>query len=795
MGILIDQLFYSDQEISEEKYNCFFFDMGENIHFHYRDLRIELSVAEFHEMMDSIERYKGDVMQEIAAGYQDGVLPNTNEHHTVKTFWNKERLQHPIKYNAQRISIEENTDGFHIHFRHYKLLLDRRSFLHFAEGMAQAWFKLKNKAEPDPFGLLQINDLFPKLLVKTTTEASEELKIAVQKKYWSKTRQVLEGLGYMRGASTTDSQVFRKEDKTVIAYLQSQSETQDNSAPQDFPSTPRQTLLDLYSFIARIATQLDSTALNYFKLQMLSLFKQAQKQKIPAFSLDDIGVNSADNRPRIHFDPFNPNSVDGEQEYQRLLDLFSQHHLFMSKPEKQAYNANYIEFVNQRFQQFIQENLASLPYVQKVYLFGSATWEKAGAYAAPFVHYDWVKMGSDFDILIEIDETQLQELPEDWDKKFFYSKASCDYYHLGDLGNSQSLPIVNDFPDVTFYQHLIEAYLFFPSKGERAVKDEFVQNYKGQVLYEKEPLEERLNNSYGLKIEKLEKFAVASHNQVFKVQALEQDGLTKSYVYKIYNHATSLQAGLVKYEIALLNRLQTTGLELAYPIPQLNGEYIHTQDANEAVLFQYVSGDFSQQITIEQAKMAAKLLARFHQQADGLDLELTEKFSQVYIYELWINNALKYITQGKALIYSREELMALKRKLSGLGAKESILHGDVAPKNFKFRDSHCVLFDFEQCCQGLRIFDLIDAMIEFSLQNNRCEESIAHVFYQTYCEQYPITEQHLELFNEALGIVIMAKIIRLYRTHFKFNYPLKEDLIRGIKEIDSILAVKRLDKQ
>jgi len=37
--------------------------------------------------------------------------------------------------------------------------------------------------------------------------------------------------------------------------------------------------------------------------------------------------------------------------------------------------------------------------VNKVYLFGSPLWEKAGSYQAPFVHYDWVKMASEVVIL------------------------------------------------------------------------------------------------------------------------------------------------------------------------------------------------------------------------------------------------------------------------------------------------------------------------------------------------------------------------------------------------------------
>ena len=117
MGITT-YLFHKSNGLEKQKFNMFFLDMGENIHFHYRDLRIELSVGEFRELAELFAEYGREVLQEIEAGYLDGVLANTNEAGTLKTFWNGERnLGCPVKYHEQHLAVEETKDGYHLHIR------------------------------------------------------------------------------------------------------------------------------------------------------------------------------------------------------------------------------------------------------------------------------------------------------------------------------------------------------------------------------------------------------------------------------------------------------------------------------------------------------------------------------------------------------------------------------------------------------------------------------------------------------------------------------------------------------
>jgi len=152
---------------------------------------------------------------------------------------------------------------------------------------------------------------------------------------------------------------------------------------------------------------------------------------------------------------------------------------------------------------------------------------------------------------------------------------------------------------------------------------------------------------------------------------------------------------------------------------------------------------------------------------------------------------MKFIQQGQMSVYTHDELSELKQELLQLKDIESYLHGDVAAKNFKFTASSCYLIDFEQLGYGLRIFDLIDGMIEFSMQKNHCSKDIASAFFDAYIEEYALSKAQMEHFNASLKILIMAKITRLYRSHLVFNYDLNKELIKGLKNSYQTLAVKK----
>ena len=126
MGVIKKTLFRG-QLLGKPRHRHLFLDMEENIHIHYRDLRVELSRDEFEDFVETFSKQStelGGIIQE--KNYQDGKLANTNQEDV--RIWTESRLKHDIKYHPQRFSLEECGDGYHFHYRNLKILIDKEEF-------------------------------------------------------------------------------------------------------------------------------------------------------------------------------------------------------------------------------------------------------------------------------------------------------------------------------------------------------------------------------------------------------------------------------------------------------------------------------------------------------------------------------------------------------------------------------------------------------------------------------------------------------------------------------------------
>ena len=460
MGIMTYQ-FHRSNDLSPQKFEVMFLDMGENIHIHYRDLRIELSVDEFLEFNTLFTRYRAGVLKEIESGYKDGVLPNTNETETIKTFWDRGKLQHKSSYDNNRIGIEETTDGYHIHLRNYKLLLDRNSFTQLGKAFAKSLHLLEDShLHRDPLQLLQLNDLQPRLCSRYSSNNGEEVLIEVQDKFRQKSGQVLSALGYRLTTRQNSKLVYQKDHSTVVLTKQD-----DNISP---PVTDKKFIgsdvICLPIFLENYGKSLGRHDLNTLKMRIIYLFKLAEQGKIAPFTLQNIYINRHSLTPAV--DIFGRiSSLDPRKEYERFNQLLVANQLFFIKPVKTPFTETYRESLFEKFITHVSKFIAPHKCVSKIYLAGSVMQGNSGQYQVPFVHFEWCKLASDFDILIEIDPDHEDDIPEEWDFKFPWPKHSAQYYHLGDIGNGMDSQYAKQYPGIVFYEHMVESYPFFPFKS------------------------------------------------------------------------------------------------------------------------------------------------------------------------------------------------------------------------------------------------------------------------------------------------------------------------------------------
>ncbi len=126
MGVIKKTLFRGNI-LGKPRHRNMFLDMEENIHIHYRDLRIELSRGEFEDIVATFSKQSQELLAVIEEKkYQDGNLPNANQDDV--RVWTESRLKHDVKYHPQRFSLEDCGDGYHFHYRNYKLLIDSADF-------------------------------------------------------------------------------------------------------------------------------------------------------------------------------------------------------------------------------------------------------------------------------------------------------------------------------------------------------------------------------------------------------------------------------------------------------------------------------------------------------------------------------------------------------------------------------------------------------------------------------------------------------------------------------------------
>ncbi|NTV94949.1 MAG: phosphotransferase [Thiobacillus sp.] len=767
MGV-ITYLFHRSEEITPQRFNVFFLDVGENIHIHYRDLRIELSTGEFEEIAAGFAKYAPSVLAMIRdEGYQDGVLPNTNASDTLRTFWDKGKLAHPVKYNECRLSIEENVDGFHIHFRNYKLLLDRTSFEEFARGMTTAMLQIDHKPALDPARLLELNDLAPTLLSRENDADGEAIALAVDKAFLGKADQALTGVGFVRQGSKKDG-LYSKGKQRV--RLQATTGKTDAGINKQLPAQ-----IGLPEFIDNHAALLTPEQLNELKLKLLFLFKRAEAGHIPPFRIEDIVVNMATNTPVV--DLFRaPANVKAAAEYSRLSTLLTGKKLFFVKPAKVYFSQEQRAALKARLIDYIRDEIAVHPCVNRIYLLGSSTKDRSGVYKVPFVHFDWVKLASDFDLLIELEPDYEDAIPATWEKKFNWANNSSVYSHLGDLGRGMESEYAQRYPGVRFFEFMLETYLFHPSKGNRAVKDDYLRRIAAQTVFERPGIIDWFEQNYPYRIDNIRRFKAASYNKVYDITSEAGHFALKLY---LTHNCQDKDGQQLAYEMALSEGLAEFDLNIPAPVRNREGAYISAYQDNKAALFQFVSGKYLHEPGTQESYIAGQLLARIHLYGRQVEIPAAiapPRIADTLLY--WLNAYKDYV--GRKLLPEAPLLEMRIADVNRAALGIAHCHGDVSPRNYLFRDGQCWLIDFQNSGLGSALLDLSDGMIEFAARGKGFNPDALAAFLAGYQSIQPLGEDEMAELLGLLQAQALTKQARLARGH-DYGNEWKGDLIASLQ--------------
>ncbi|HDQ41721.1 MAG TPA: hypothetical protein ENN39_11940 [Desulfonatronum sp.] len=782
MGV-IKRLLFSGDLLNTPQHRNMFLDMEENIHIHFRDLRLELSCGEFEDIVAVFAQQSRELLALIREkGYQDGMLPNANQEDA--RIWTQSRLKHDVKYNPRKFSLEDCGDGYHLHYRNYKILIDPEEF----RALVRA-FKGIDLDTPYASAYHEVEDLLRANEIDFTLSAGnqpgEVLAISVAKHHLAKVRDIFGYIGFAK--EIRDQKVHYIGPRlTVVVTADAQSTARDYKRIKGLSRTER-----LADFLSRNSAVIDPEELNLIKCQVLDLHSALVSGKSLHVEIDPRFWLYARAGRQVVF-PYKVTPHGGKQAAAILYKAWSTFlaglALTFVKPAKDPFALAEQQALRQKVDDFLAREIASCIAVDRIHLMGSAKRGDMGRYQIPFVHGRLAKLGSDVDILVEINPAHEQDLPGHWHLFSAQSSRGCPVYHMGQI------PLADDwsewqarYPHIQFTEHLVDAYVFLPSRGNHQDRDAFLKKFGAQCVYDRSrdgityrgEDEQRIagiiTEQYGFSDVIVEKMIVSTENALYRIFADNQCLILK--LFKVSGNYNRSRVGEhAAYEKKLVSQLRQRGIPTAGVLASQDEHVV--VNGFPALLFERIPGT-AQQRPEYPLETIGPALARIHgvQMEHPLTLEATFTFDDICM--IWLPQFsiyLKNTLPGREIAEAFKALIPLVNRYNPGEYRARMYanspcvhnHGDVTPKNLIISEQGQVFFfDFNNAYFGPRMADIIDGAFEFSLAEkyiHLADFSRFDGFLAAYDAQSPLTpaeREDLEKWIQLMGCIKFTKEIRV----------------------------------
>lgn len=777
MGV-IKKILYRNNILGKTRHNHLFLDMEENIHIHYRDLRIELSRAEFEDVVSTFRKQSDELLAIIRdKGYQDGVLANSNQDDV--RIWTESLLKNDIKYHPQRFSLEECSDGYHFHYRNCKLLIDPAEFKQIAQ-----LFKTLDVDGPyassyqEVLALLEDNDV--DFLLAAGNVSGETLVIAVAKYHMPKIKSVFDFIGFAQEIQGAEQHYCGSRLKVVVKV-----DGQHTALDYRHMRESRE-VCQLADYFSRNGGIPNPNDLNRISCQVIDLYYALKSGKSIEVETDPQTWLYSPVSKKIIF-PYKASGSVGKDEAETLYRAWSRflksyqpgYQLGYVKPTKEPFAPDQQKLLQQQVMETLRKEVFAFPAVEKVYMMGSAVRGDMGRYQAPCVYGNLVKLGSDVDILIEIHPEREEEIPKSW-RLYMISAPNnhCAVYHMGQIslvggaGKWQQ-----QYPHIEFIHHMIDAYIFFPSRGFIGEKDAFLRQFDAQVVYDRSRdgtvncsedevrIASRISQLYPFQNVVVEKMEFPTQNGLYRVLAED-----RIYILKLFrvggNYGAKRIAEHTEYEAGLINQLSERGIRTAGLIPSLQGK-VEKLEGCPALLFERLPGTVCHRPEYPLDKIVAAL-ASIHRVQLEHPLNLAKNFLFEEVCSIWLpafHNYAEDTSHSAEITEAFAKLAPLGKKYKSSKSRAKLFlhspaihnHGDVKPQSVIVdSEGEVRFFDFNNAFYGPRMFDVIDGAFEFSLAEgyiDLADFARFDAFITQYAIHSPFTTQENKDLPEWVGLI------------------------------------------
>ena len=781
MGV-IKRILYRDNCLAAPSHRNMFLDMEENIHIHFRDLRMEFSRAEFEEFVAVFTKQSQELLTIIhEKHYQDGVLSNANQEDV--RIWTDSRLKNHVKYNPRKFSLEDCGDGFHLHYRNYKILIDPDEFRMVVEAF-------KNLDLDAPYAstagevleLLEANEID---FIQGPEIEPGIISITVAKHHFPKVRDVLGSIRFVQ--ETKDNvRCYVGRHLTVVVHVNARMTALDYKNIRGMSKTHR-----LVDYLSRVRSTMDPDELNRIKCQVLDLYYTLTSNKTLHVEIDPNFWLYAPVSGQVIF-PYKGAARQGKQDaellYRSWNGVLAHLDLGFVKSTKLPFQEPEQKALRKKVDEFLRREIASFAAVDRIFIMGSAMRGDMGTYQAPFVHGKLVKLGSDIDIFVEINPKLEADVPEQWHLANPTSSRHCAVYHIGQIPlNTDSHPWQTAYPNIPFTHHLVDAYVSLPSQGYQDEKSAFLKRFGAKCFYDRakdgiiqrSDLEERIaaaiTDQYSLVGIVVEKMKVSTENALFKIFSSDQCHILK--LFKVSgNYNRSRVAEHTLYEANLVNQLKSRGIPTAGVLKSRREEL--RIEGFPALLFERIPGKIQQRPEYPLDTIGASL-AKMHQVQLDTPLALPSDFTFDDVCMIWLPQYSVYPNDpslSQEIIKAFQGWIPLVDRYNPGEYRKSMYeispfvhcHGDVTPKNVIVSEQDIAyFFDFNNAFHGPRIADIIDGAFEFSLAEkyiHLADFSRFHAFISAYLNHAPLSpeeQQNLPRWIELIGLIKFVKEIRV----------------------------------
>lgn len=233
----------------------------------------------------------------------------------------------------------------------------------------------------------------------------------------------------------------------------------------------------------------------------------------------------------------------------------------------------------------------------------------------------------------------------------------------------------------------------------------------------------------------------------------------RKFALKVYRSSWRTTEAILG-EIAALRHVGGKGIDVALPVPRRDGSWIADIRAPEglrrAVLFHWADGRAPKYTEAGHARQYGSLVARLH--CAGEDLPASSARREMDIAYLFTNpmqrirshvKHLPQVAMGLEALAERTE--AHLRRAAARVRDWGFCHGDVWTNNARLDGNRLVLFDFDFCGPGWRLFDL--ASYRWHARFTNVEEPAWPPFIAGYLEIRPEAAATLEF----IGLFMILK--------------------------------------